>query len=392
MVEINEGEIMGLKIGVCGVGRFAPSFVQLFHFHPLVDEVVLADLVAERTREQVDKYGIKRVVGSLDELCASDVDAVSIFTQRQLHAPMAVQAMEAGKHVYSAVPIGISLDEVEAVVSTAARTGQIYMMGETSYYYPCTLFCRDHFQKGEMGRFVYAEAQYLHDMEHFYASFQHSGGKDWKRLAGLPPMYYCSHSVSMALSVTGAHATHVSCMGFEDHHEDEVFGAGRNDWDNPFSNQTALLRTSDGGVARINEMRRIGWAGEDSVYMSFFGTKASYEQHGVGSSWITGKKEEPAVDVTEQVTCVGGEHPLCGYSPVHPRERLPESFSDLPNGHSGSHQFLADDFVKACVENRDPPCHAWASARWMIPGLIAHESAMQGGELLEVPDLGDPPR
>lgn len=86
---------MGLKIGVCGVGRFAPAFIRLFHAHPLVEEVVLADLMTGRARDEAEKVGIKRVLGSLDELCASDVDAVTIFTQRQLHARKAETRIQA---------------------------------------------------------------------------------------------------------------------------------------------------------------------------------------------------------------------------------------------------------------------------------------------------------
>jgi hypothetical protein len=78
-------------------------------------------------------------------------------------------------------------------------------------------------------------------------------------------------------------------------------------------------------------------------------------------------------------------------SPVHPIERLPKEFAGLPSGHAGSHQFLVDDFVRACVDRAIPPNNVWAAARYAIPGIVAHESAMRGGELREVPDLGDPP-
>ena len=78
-------------------------------------------------------------------------------------------------------------------------------------------------------------------------------------------------------------------------------------------------------------------------------------------------------------------------SRVHDLARLPREFIGLPNGHNGSHQFLVDDFVTACVEGSLPPNNVWDAARYNIPGLIAHESAGRGGELLEVPDLGGPP-
>jgi len=50
-----------------------------------------------------------------------------------------------------------------------------------------------------------------------------------------------------------------------------------------------------------------------------------------------------------------------------------------------------DDFVKACVTGESPPNHVWQAARYMIPGLVAHESAEQGGVQLAVPDLGGAP-
>ncbi len=81
-----------------------------------------------------------------------------------------------------------------------------------------------------------------------------------------------------------------------------------------------------------------------------------------------------------------------GVSEVHPVERLPRSFAGLPNGHWGSHQFLVDDFVMACVSGTQPPNNVWQAARYTIPGIIAHESAVRGGALLEVPDFGDAPR
>lgn len=396
---------MGFRIGICGVGSFGRCFIALFKAHPLVSEVALADLVPERARQEAKAHGIARVFDSLEELCRSDVDAVALFTQRQLHAPQAIQCLNAGKHVYCAVPAGISLDELDTLTATVRRTGLLYMTGETSYYYPSTLYCRKRFQAGDFGRFVYAEAQYLHDMDHFYSAYQHSGGADWKRVAGLPPMYYCTHSVSMALSVTGARATHVACLGYADGHDDGIFRVGANHWDNIFSNESALMRTDDGGVVRANEMRRVGWFGGNSVHMRFYGTDASFEENAISSCWVT-KKAGELRDLTKELAplksapaaahhadgkAYSGDEYFTNVSSVHPAERLPKSFKGLPNGHYGSHQFLVDDFVTALAGGRLPPCHVWNAARWCAPGLVAHESAKRSGEMLAIPDFGTPP-
>lgn len=396
-----------IKLGVVGTGRFAQQFIPLFQAHPWVESVAVADLVPERRLQTAQKFGIREVYASLEELCrsGSGVDAVAIFTQRHLHGPLAIQALQAGKHVYCAVPMASSLQEMEAVIAEVTKSGLIYMTGETSYYYPVAIYTRKRFADGDFGHFVYGEGHYMHDMSHgFYEAFQHSGGDDWKKVAGFPPMYYPTHSVSMILSVTGARGTHVSCLGYKDRHEDGIFQVGGNLWDNEFSNETALVRTSDGGMCRFNEFRRIGWGGKGGVSMSMYGTLGCFQDHAGGSVW-TPIQRGRVEDLTDLLTCQaipvspedGDLHEALqddfhkGVSKVHPVSRLPRSFIGLNNGHLGSHQFLVDDFVKAVVTGKQPPNHAWAAAKYCAPGLVAHVSALREGELLPIPDLGEPP-
>lgn len=383
---------MGITVGVVGAGSFAGSFLPLFKAHPLVDEVVVCDLVPEKRDAAAAKFGIERTSPSLDALLETGVDAVAIITQPWLHGPQSLQALRAGRHVYSAVPMARTLDEVAALVRVVEETGLIYMTGETSYYYPCAIYCRERFRKGDFGQVVYGEGEYYHDWDHgLYTVNKIRGGERWRDHAGAPPMYYPTHSVSMIVSVTGAHATHVSCHGFVDAAGDGVYGEQANVYANVYSNESALFRMSDGSAARINEFRRLGHPG--TVRMTLFGTAASFEHNLAGSVWAV--KDRSALERLDGVLAVGGVKnagdEYQGVSQVHPVERLPREFAGLPNGHLGSHQFLVDDFVRACVSREQPPTNAWQSARYLVPGLVAHESARQGGVLLEVPDFGPGP-
>jgi len=398
---------MGIRVGMVGVGSFAQCFIPLFKAHPLVDEVILCDLDAQKLRQNSERYGIPKTCPSLDDLCATNVDAAAIITQNWLHAPQAIQALEAGKHVYSAVPTGISVDEIARLVKTVERTGKVYMLGETSYYYPATLYCREQFAKGAFGEIVYGEAEYYHDWDHgLYEVAKWRGGDRWLETAGIPPMYYPTHSTSGIISVTGAHMTHVSCQGFVDRHDDGIYRPDANLWGNIFSNESALFRMSDGSICRINEFRRIGNPG--TVRMCLFGTLGSFEQNTIGAMWVT-KNPKTCVRVDDLLACADiparkigkgaqgmdlvtaddGTHR--GVSRMHPVERLPKEFIGLPNGHNGSHQFLVHDFVTACVEGKTPPNNVWEAARYALPGIVAHESAVQGGALREIPDYGDAP-
>ncbi len=402
---------VGIQVGIVGVGAFAQSFIPLFKAHPLVDRVVLCDLDAEKLRQNAAKHQISDTCPSLDDLCAdSRLDAAVLLTQNWLHAPQAMQALEAGKRVYSAVPAGISVEEIRELVQTVERTGGIYMIGETSYYYPGVLYCRDRYSRGDFGRVVYAEAEYYHDFDHgLYQVYKWRGGDNWREFAGGPPMHYPTHSTSQVISVTGAHMTRVSCRGFVDDHADGIFGDEANRWGNRFSNESALFEMSDGSACRINEFRRIGHPG--AVRMSLFGTEGSFEQSAAGAVWVT-KSRDAAValdDVlassgvafahptsdppTEMdlVTAADGTH--LGASSLHDVQRLPREFLGLPNGHAGSHQFLVDDFVRACANGSStpPPNNVWDAARYTVPGIVAHDSAEREGELLEIPDFGPAP-
>ena len=99
-------------------------------------------------------------------------------------------------------------------------------------------------------------------------------------------------------------------------------------------------------------------------------------------------QEKTGVPVTMDVQGQTSRIAIAPGAPLHAVERLPKVYETLPNGHLGSHQFLVDDFVTACVTGRTPPNNVWQAARYVVPGLIAHDSAVNGGALLDVPDFG----
>ena len=407
---------MGIKIGVVGAGIFSGDFIRLFKLHPDVEEVVIADVVPERVKDAMTRHGLKRGYLGLDEMLAEapDIDSVAIFTQRHLHGPMVIKALEAGKNVYSAVPIACEIDEIGEIIETVKKTGKVYMMGETCYYYPCAIYCRQKYKEGGFGKFVYGESQYYHDISEMYADFKHSAGDDWRKPAGIPPMFYPTHSISMILSaLPGEHIKKVSCFGYEDHNADDIYGNGKNYWDNPFSNETALFSLSGGGVMRVNEFRRVGINKPSSYITAFYGDEGSYEcsvtQHTFqrGHSAPDGPRIEYLDELINTYRYIEDKHAgtidmtkdpcsvryIEGFSPIQDLSRLPEPFREKNiHAHYNSHPFLVDDFVRSVKADKLPPNNAWDAARYMVPGLVAHESALKGGITMDVPDFGDAPK
>ncbi|MGD9494699.1 MAG: Gfo/Idh/MocA family protein [Armatimonadota bacterium] len=367
---------MPISVGMVGLGAFGRAFVQLVMDHPEVSRVALCDLDESKLAQCARIFGIDECYASLDEILRTDIDAVMIITQPWLHAPQAIQAMEAGKHAYSAVPV-IMLpdgDEIlewcDRLIEAAERSGQIYMMGETGIYRPETIFCRRKAAAGEFGQFTYAEGHYFHDMSHnLYNVAKWRWGERWddsKR--GDIPMHYPTHSTGQIIDITGAHMTHVAAMGYV-MPEDDWFVPGTY-WNNVYGNEVGLFRMSNGMVARIAEMRRIGTPGIDTFRL--YGTAGSFERNFSGATWLTLQGQEP-VDLATVA------------------DPLPPKLAANKGGHGGSHAYLVDEFVMSCVEGRQPRVNAWAAVRYLAPGVMAHKSILRDGELLEIPDWGEGP-
>ena len=395
-----------LNIAVIGCGDFARNFVPLFQLHPFVESVVVCDLDRSKAEAYRETFGTP-IIESMDAALADPaVNTIALFTQRHTHGPLAVKALLAGKDVYSAVPMGTSVEECGQIIDAVKQSGRIYMMGETCIYYPCSMYCKEALEAGKFGKFVYGESQYFHDLSHFPKDFVND-----RPSSAVPPFFYPTHSTAMILNAAGAYAVKVTAFGYRDTEENTPFAKGENHWDNEFSNEFSLMQLSNGGIARVSECRRIGYKAPSSYISGFYGTEGSYQfsnaQHillkktasGVDvqnvSDYVnpyamTADKEQP-----EHMNSVANhQFQWISFSPVQEQERarLPESYLANPqhNGHMASHQLLVDDFCTAVYHRTLPRVNAWVAARYTIPGLIAHQSALLGGVPLDIPDFGEP--
>ena len=133
-----------IKIGVVGLGNFGNDFMALFVGHPDVAEVAVCDRIEERIEATKAAHGLTRSYTDYDEMLkAKDIDCVAIFTQRHLHAPMVLKALEAGKHVYSAVPIACSIEEIRQIIEIIKSYDYLDRVTFISFYYENLLFVRN---------------------------------------------------------------------------------------------------------------------------------------------------------------------------------------------------------------------------------------------------------
>ncbi|MBD3239339.1 MAG: hypothetical protein GF331_02045 [Chitinivibrionales bacterium] len=408
---------MGISLGLVGLGQFGVAFADMFMNHPLVDRIALCDREPERMEPFAAKELWKKklnqrdMYASFDDIVRTDLDALVIITQPWLHAPQAVAAMEAGKHVYSAVPI-ISVpdgDEIlewcDRIVQTCRRTGMQYMLGETSYYRANACFCRRKAAEGAFGDFVYAEGEYFHDVDNPWCSLRDvqqgrtssRSGQEWLELSRKykdrsamgGPMHYPTHSTCGPVCVMNAHAVKVTCYGYHNRNGDTYFGDGG------ISNEVALYEMSNGAAVRIAEFRECAGAlGKEDETFRVMGTRGSYSE----GKWTCNHREAPPAERDKFESAMLTEEQMREPLPPDVTAAFREACGQKDNttdfvwsGHGGSHPYLVHEFVDAVASNRTPAVNAWEAARYMAMGVMAHKSALKDGERLEVPDWGDPP-
>jgi hypothetical protein len=202
---------------------------------------------------------------------------------------------------------------------------------------------------GGFSKMVYTEGEYYHYMAEPIPSF-----RDWR--VGLPPQFYPTHSTAYYVAVTGGRLTEVTCQGMPSvlNHLDPK----KNRYHNPFGTEIALMRTREGGMARMAvSWDTPGHEGEVGRVRGQLGSMTGTQYSGQASALpdLSPPALPPAVD---------------------------------PGGHGGSHGHLMHEFVMAILENRKPLVDISAALNMTVAGIVAHQSAMRDGETLPIPQFG----
>src|SRR5207249_2465385 len=123
---------------------------------------------------------------------------------------------------------------------------------------------------------------------------------------------------------------------------------------NPFGTETGLFRTNAGGTARMVVSKDT--PGHLSTAGRLRGTRGSFFEKYDGL-----EKQLPNLR----------------------RPPLPPGV--VPGGHGGSYGYLMNEFVMAVIQDRKPLIDGAMALNLTVPGLVAHESALKGGETLKIP-------
>lgn len=178
--------IKKVRVGVIGLGMRGPGAVHRLAAIPGTEVVALCDRHAERVAAQqqwLQKNGHPAAREYTGEegwkaLCESDLDLVYNATPWHLHAPIALYAMEHGKHVAIEVPSAMTMDECWALVETAERTKRHCMQLENCCYGEIEMLTLNLVRNGVLGELKHAEGAYIHDLRDWCYLAPDKGGYD----------------------------------------------------------------------------------------------------------------------------------------------------------------------------------------------------------------------
>ena len=145
-----------LKVGVVGCGYWGPNLIRNFTQLDGSDVVICADLREERLAHMKRLYpSLETTQNYKDIFARDDIEAVVIATPPQTHHGIAMQALQAGKHLFVEKPLGISTTECEEMVAEAEKRKLKLMTGHTFVYTAAVNKVKELIQAGELGDIMY---------------------------------------------------------------------------------------------------------------------------------------------------------------------------------------------------------------------------------------------
>ncbi|RAJ07447.1 Gfo/Idh/MocA family protein [Arenibacter echinorum] len=367
-----------VNIAIVGLG-FGAEFIPIYQKHPNANLVAISQRNPDKLKKLADEFKIEKRYTSYDDLLQDpEIDAVHINTPIPDHGIQSIKALKAGKHVACTVPMATTLEECEEIVRLTQETGLTYMMMETVVYAREFLYMKELYEKGELGKVQFLKASHQQDMD------------GWPNYwPGLPPMHYATHCVGPVLGLLRSEAEYVSCFGSGTIREELIPY-----YNSPYAVETTHIKFRNSDVSAQVYRSLFDVARQYRESFEVYGSKKSVEWPLIeGKPLVVHTAKKPEPEIPEEV-----ESP--DFAKLLPKEIQHFTSQGVYDseghqhlsftqgaGHGGSHPHLVHEFVNALVQNKAPYPNAKQSANITCVGILAHESAIIGGEIIKLPEF-----
>jgi predicted dehydrogenase len=306
------------------------------------------------------RFADVRPFSRYQDMLEAGLDMVVVASPMPAHCQQTVDALEAGCHVLQEVSLGQNIDECRRIYEAVqAHPRQRFMLAENCCYWAHIRSWQGLWRQGLLGELLHAEAEYIHDVRVLMR--EPNGQPTWRNV--LPPIHYCTHSLGPLLAVTGDRC--VAACGLATPSRLEP-GEGRYDL------EVGIFRTAGGATIKVLAGFRV--VREPSFhYYSIYGTRGSLET------------ARPPAPLRTHAYLDGIEH-LQGMMEIPLGTDVPRAPAGAAaGGHGTAEYYMVKDFVEAVRDGREPPLGIRQALEMSLPGLCAHQSALEGGRPVEIP-------
>jgi len=363
-----------LNIGIVGLG-FGKEFLAIYNEHPNVGDIAICTRNPVTLKTIGDEFNIPesmRFTVYDDMVKVKSLDAIHIVTPIAEHVSQALKALSSGKHTACTVPMATTLDDIRKIITAKKQSGKIYMMMETALYTREYLAVKKMLKNGEIGKIQFIKGDHMQNMS------LEGWGDYWK---GFPPFLYGTHVMAPILDLLDTRAKTVRCLGSGRLSMDKADKYGC-----PFAVETATFTFENSNV--IAEAHRCLFETVRQVRESFdvYGDKMSFEWEqtlGEGHTVFYGIDDFKKFHASDSVDILPQE-----IRKFSSRDQIndPSQPSFIQgSGHGGSHPHLCQAFISAILGGKEPVVDVYRSANFTAAGICAHQSAMEGGKILEIP-------
>lgn len=366
------GEEKVIRVAIVGLG-FGAEFIPIYQRHANAELVAICQRSEDKLQALGKQWKIPKLYTDYEELLKDDeIDAVHINTPPQLHADMVVAGLMAGKHVASTIPMALTVEDCKRIVDAQKASGKTYMMMETTVYSREFLFLKELYDTGKLGKVQFLRGSHQQDM---------TGWPEYWE--GFPPMWNATHAISPTLSLTRDQAEEVCCYGSGTIPEEMI---GR--YGSPFACESTHIKFKDSDL--VAEVMR-SLFGVSRQYRESFDVQASlmsfeWEQASGHKHVLFRGEDAEYIDVPDYAKLLPEEIQLFTTHCVYDSEDNQHLSFIQGSGHGGSHPHLVHEFLSALVEGREPYPNAVTAANITCSGILSHESAMQGGAKIKLPE------
>ena len=354
--------VLGLKRGLCLAESARQNNMKIVAICDYCPEVL------EGALPKFSELGI-RAYSDYDEFLTHDMDAVIIANFFNEHAPYAIKALNADKHVISECAANITLAEGVALCRAVESTQKVYMIAENYCYTKFILEMRKIYQSGEIGRVLYAEGEYNHPMSTKEFNAIAPGRNHWRNL--IPSTYYCTHATAPLMFITDTVPVQVNALSVPA--GDMLEGTARK---SPDVFAPILLTMDNDAIFRVT-----GW-----------GLLAGH------SNWYRAHGTKGAMEVVRGPGYFGTERVRVWHEPY----QVPEGFEadrdytpDWPfckelaekAGHGGGDFWTLYYFAEAIRSNTQPYLDVYKACAMSSIGVLGWKSVLNNGAAFEMPDF-----